>query len=48
MEPIVLNFVKTNPQMKMLRDNNLTLNYFYKDKNGVYLFQIPVTPDQYK
>lgn len=48
MEPIVLNFVKTNPQMKMLRDNNLTLNYFYKDKNGVYLFQIPVTPNQYK
>lgn len=47
LEPIIYNVAKTNPDMKLLRDNKTTLNYYYKDKSGVYLFTISVTPDQY-
>ena len=37
LEPSITNIVKTNPQMKFQRDHKTTLNYYYKDKNGVYL-----------
>jgi hypothetical protein len=47
-EPNVINSVKTNPQMKFQRDHNTTMNYYYKDKYGVYLFVVSVTPDKYK
>lgn len=47
-EPSIINHVKTNPDMKFLRDNNATINYYYEDKEGVYLFTVSVTPDQYE
>jgi hypothetical protein len=46
--PTVKNFVKTNPQMKYQRDHKTTLNYYYKDRVGLYLFLISITPDQYE
>ncbi len=48
LEPVIINLIKTNPQMKYQRDNEWTLNYNYKDKNGVYLFMLSITPDKYK
>ena len=48
MEPILLNGVKTNPQMKALRDLKTTFNYFYKDQTGIFLFQVSITPDMYE
>jgi len=48
LEPIIVNFIKTNPQMKQVRDEKVTISYYYKDKNAKYLFQIPVTPQQYE
>ena len=48
LEPRVTNFVKTNPQMKIQRVQRTTINYFYKDKSGTYLFLISVTPDKYE
>ncbi|NVN95777.1 MAG: hypothetical protein HXX18_10895 [Bacteroidetes bacterium] len=48
LEPGIVNFVKTNPQMKTIRDYKTTVNYYYKDKSGVYLFTICVTPEQYE
>ena len=47
LEPNITNFVRTNPDMKIQRDNKCTINYYYKDKYGDYLFTISVTPDQY-
>lgn len=47
-EPNIVNFVKTNPQMKYIRDKSVTVNYYYKDKKGKYLFMISVKPDQYQ
>ena len=48
LEPNIVNFVKTNPQMKVQRDYKTTVNYYYKDKNGIFLFLISVTPDKYE
>ena len=48
LEPNIINGVKTQPQMKIIRDNKVTVNYNYKDKSGVYLFTISVKPDQYE
>jgi len=47
LEPIITNFVKTNPQMKFLRDHETTINYYYKDKEGLFLLLISVTPEKY-
>ncbi len=47
-KPGILNSVRTNPDMKMMRDQDVTLMYDYKDKNKDYLFKLTITPDQYK
>jgi hypothetical protein len=47
LETNIVNQVKTNPQMKYQRDHQWILNYLYKDKNGIYLLMINVTPDKY-
>jgi hypothetical protein len=47
-EPNIINFVRTNPDMKFQRDNKVTINYYYKDKYGNYIFTISVTPEQYE
>jgi len=47
LEPTIINFVKSNPQMKYQRDHRTTINYYYKDKNGLYLFLVSATPDKY-
>jgi len=46
--PKIINTVKTTPGMKSFRDNKVTMEYCYKDKNGNYVFSIIVTPEQYK
>ena len=46
--PNIVNFVKSSPQMKVVREAKVTIIYYYKDKNSVYLFQVPVTPQQYE
>ncbi len=47
-EPILINYIKTNPGMKDMRDQNTTLKYYYKDMTGKYLFTITVKPEQYE
>lgn len=44
----ILNNVKTNPDLKIYRDNDATLNYLYKDKRGVFLLKIEIPPSLYK
>ncbi|URC13348.1 hypothetical protein [Flavobacterium sp. B183] len=47
-EESLLSTVKANPGLKAFRDNDFTLIYNYDDKKENYLFQIMITPDQYK
>jgi hypothetical protein len=46
-EPGIINNVKTNPDLKAYRDNKVTMAYNYRDKNGVFVLKINVTPDLY-
>lgn len=47
-EPAILNNVRTNPDMKTLRKNKVTMIYYYKDKNGNFVYKYTVTPDMYQ
>lgn len=48
LSPRIVNDVKTNPGMKFIRDNKVTVNYSYKDLNGEFLFLITVKPEDYQ
>lgn len=48
LEPTIINFVKTTPQMEIQREYKTTINYHYRDKNGEFLLLISVTPDKYE
>lgn len=47
LEPVIVNNVKTNPDLVIFREKKTTLNYYYKDKNGEFIHKISVTPDMY-
>ena len=44
----LLNSIKTNPDLKIFRDNKVTMKYTYKDKVGVFLFSLQYKYDDYK
>lgn len=46
-EPVLLNRVKTDPDLKYFRDNDVILVYNYRDKNGAFVVKYSVTPDMY-
>jgi hypothetical protein len=47
MKPMLLNKVKNAPELKMYRDNKVTMAYSYKDKDGVFLTKILITSSDY-
>ncbi|MES2837368.1 MAG: hypothetical protein V4667_07590 [Bacteroidota bacterium] len=48
MRPLLVNHVKSEPDMKFIRDSRVIVIYHYKDKNGVFLTKIKITPNQYQ
>lgn len=46
-EAQILEQVKTNPDMKALRESRVTFGYIYYDRNGKRLFEFKITPGQY-
>ncbi len=46
--PIILNNIKTNPDLQLFRDNKVTMIYSYKDKNGNFLFSSKYGYNDYK
>lgn len=46
--PGVLQNAKTNPGMKLFRDNKVTLNYYYADKNGEFVTEYVIKPEMYE
>ncbi len=47
MKPLILNNIKTKPDLKAFRDNKVTMAYNYMDKNGVFITKISIKADQY-
>ena len=45
--PGVLQNVKNSPEMKPFRDNKVTVNYHYTDKNGEFVTEYIVKPEMY-
>lgn len=45
--PNIIENVKNSPELQTYRDNNITLDYKYYDKNGVFTMEISVTPELY-
>lgn len=48
LEPVIIQNIKSSPQMTLQREHKTTMNFVYKDKNGAYLFQISVAPEKYR
>lgn len=44
----ITNDVKTNPDLQIYRDNQTTMTYNYRDKNGKSLTVISVAPEDYE
>lgn len=48
LEPSIISNIRTNPDLKFFRDNKTTMAYFYRDKNGEFVYKLFVTPELYK
>jgi len=48
LKPQVISVVKTNPDMKFFRENDVTMQYQYNDQVGKYLFLMIISPQDYK
>jgi hypothetical protein len=48
MEPGIIEHVKTSPDMKIYRDNKMTIIYYYRDQSGATIFSITVSPEMYE
>ena len=46
--PGILENIKTNPSMEPQRKRDVTFKYYYKDKNGAFVDQYVVKPNDYK
>jgi hypothetical protein len=46
--PNIVNNTKTNPALRDFRNHKTTLAYNYRDKNGIFILKISVTPDLYQ
>lgn len=46
--PSIIENIKNSPELKIYRDNNITMDYKYYDKNGDFTMDIAVTPELYK
>ncbi len=47
MQPMIINNVKTNPDLKICRENKVTMAYSYKDMKGEFITKISISPDKY-
>lgn len=43
-----LKVIKTSGEIKEFRDNDVTMEYFYYDKNGKPIADFTITPTEYK
>jgi hypothetical protein len=48
MKPMLLNDVRTGSHFKHYRDNNITIAYIYRDKDGIEITSFEFPPDVYK
>ena len=47
LKPTLIHNIKYSPELKVYRDHEITMDYYYYDKNGDLITTIAVTPDLY-
>lgn len=47
LRPEIIENVKNSPELKIFRENKITMSYNYYDKNGEFVTKIDVTPELY-
>lgn len=48
MRPQIVNSIKTSTDMKTFRENQVTMVYLYRDKDGNEVAKFTILPDEYK
>ncbi|NDV57370.1 hypothetical protein [Bacteroides sp. 519] len=48
MREVLLNGIKTSSELKILKDNDVTFDYLYFNKNREKLMEISISPAEYK
>ena len=48
LKPNLVDNIKYSPELKVYRDNEITMDYYYYGKNGDFIIKIAVTPELYK
>lgn len=48
LRPLIVSAIKINPKMNFLKDRNVTFEYNYKDKNGIFITLLKISPWEYK
>jgi len=46
--PRIIKNIKTNPDLEQQRQNQVTMSYLYKDKQGTSMFKVVITPEMYQ
>jgi hypothetical protein len=46
-EPKAINKMRTDPSMELFKENEVTIESKYNDRNGIYLMKITITPEKY-
>lgn len=46
--PEIIENVKNSPELKVYRDNSITMDYKYYDRNREFVTEVSVTPELYK
>lgn len=46
--PKLINGIKTNPEMRVYRENKTTFAYNYHDTDGKFIMKVLITPDMYQ
>lgn len=47
LRPEIIENARNSPELKIFRDNKITMSYNYYDKNGEFVTKIDVTPELY-
>jgi hypothetical protein len=46
-KPLMVNNVKTNPDLQLFRDNDVIFEYYFRDMNEDFLTRIEIAPEEY-
>lgn len=46
-KPAMINNAKTNPDLQLFRDNNVILEYYFRDGLGKFMTRVEIVPAEY-